>query len=116
MNSVITLRSVTRFFQSILDSDGKPLQPYFILNQFDHKLPLHLDVREVLVQQLGDRLLPFVIHRSPAMSEALAEGMTIVDYQPDSILVQDFVNLANWLRSISAPVSGEFDQVRWSEK
>jgi cellulose synthase operon protein YhjQ len=116
MNSVITLRSVTRFFQSILDSDGKPLQPYFILNQFDHKLPLHLDVREVLVQQLGERLLPFVIHRSPAMSEALAEGMTLVDYQPDSILVHDFVNLANWIRSISAPVSGEFDQVRWSEK
>jgi len=116
MNSVITLRSVTRFFQSILDSEGKPLQPYFVLNQFDNKLPLHLDVREVLVQQLGDRLLPFVLHRSPAMSEALAEGMTIIDYDPDSIVVQDYLQLANWIRSVSAPVAGGYGNIRWSEK
>ena len=54
-----------------------------MLNQFDASLPLHLDVREVLRRQLGDRLLPFVVRRAPAVSEALAEGMTVVDYAPD---------------------------------
>jgi hypothetical protein len=56
----------------------------YLLNQFDASSPLHLDVREMLQQQLGDRLLPFVLRRSSAVSEALAEGMTVIDYAPDS--------------------------------
>ena len=35
----------------------------FLLNQFDPSLPLHLDVRAMLQQQLGRRLLPLVLHR-----------------------------------------------------
>ena len=38
--------------------------PNYVLNQFDSSLPLHLDVREVLREQLGDRLLPFVIRHA----------------------------------------------------
>ena len=63
---------------------GKPSLPYYVLNQFDPSLPLHLDVREVLREQLGDRLLPFALRRAPAVSEALAEGMTVMDYAPNS--------------------------------
>lgn len=80
MNSVISLQAVERVFRTIVDSDGRQLLPYYVLNQFDVSLPLHLDVREVLRRQLGDRLLRMVIRRSPAVSEALAEGMTVVDY------------------------------------
>jgi cellulose biosynthesis protein BcsQ len=79
-------------------------------------LPLHLDVREVLRRQLGDRLLPYVIRRSPAVSEALAEGMTVVDYQPDAAISEDYLNIANWLRSVSAPATQGFRTVRWSER
>ncbi len=102
MNSVLTLQSVNQFLQSIQDADGHPLSPYFILNQFDPTLPLHIDVREVLRQQLGDRLLPFVIHRAPAISEALAEGMTILDYAPESVAAQDYLNVATWVRQLTA--------------
>jgi cellulose synthase operon protein YhjQ len=116
MNSVITLQSVYQFLQSILDADGHPLSPYFILNQFDPTLPLHIDVREVLRQQLGERLLPFVIHRAPAISEALAEGMTIIDYAPDSVAAQDYLNVATWIRSVSASTSAGFRHARWSER
>jgi cellulose synthase operon protein YhjQ len=116
MNSVISLESVKRFFHGMQDSDGRPLEPYFVLNQFDPSLPLHLDVREVLRQQLGDRLLPFVIHRAPAVSEALAEGMTVIDYAGDSVVVEDFMNLATWIRGISAPGNSGFRSIRWSER
>ncbi|MDE3104608.1 MAG: hypothetical protein KGK08_05475 [Acidobacteriota bacterium] len=116
MNSVISLQSVEKYFHGVVDADGRPLQPYYILNQFDASLPLHLDVREVLRRQLSDRLLPFVIRRAPAVSEALAEGMTVIDYAPDAPVVEDYQNIANWLRSIAAPATAGFRNVRWSER
>lgn len=116
MNSVISLQAVERYFQGLTDADGRPVQPYYVLNQFDTSLPLHLDVREVLRRQLGDRLLPFVIRHSPTVSEALAEGMTVVDYAPDAPVAQDYMNLATWLRSVAAPAAAGFRNVRWSER
>jgi cellulose synthase operon protein YhjQ len=116
MNSVISLQTVEKFFSGVNDGDGRPLQPYYVLNQFDTSLPLHLDVREVMRRQLGDRLLPFVIRRAPAVSEALAEGMTVVDYAPDAPVAEDYLNLSTWLRTVAAPATAGFRNVRWSER
>jgi cellulose synthase operon protein YhjQ len=116
MNSVISLQAVERFFNGVNDGDGRPLQAFYVLNQFDTSLPLHLDVREVLRRQLGERLLPFVIRRAPAVSEALAEGMTVIDYAPDAAVAEDYVNLATWLRTVAAPATAGFRNVRWSER
>ncbi|MBS1823619.1 MAG: hypothetical protein JST61_16905 [Acidobacteria bacterium] len=116
MNSVISLQVIEKFFQGMVDADGRPLQPYYLINQFDVSLPLHLDVREVLRRQLGDRLLPFVIHRAPEVSEALAEGMTVVDYAPESPVSGDYMNVATWLRTVAAPATAGFRNVRWSER
>jgi cellulose synthase operon protein YhjQ len=116
MNSVISLQAIEKFFQGMVDANGRPLQPYYLINQFDVSLPLHLDVREVLRRQLGDRLLPFVIHRAPEVSEALAEGMTVVDYAPESPVSGDYMNVATWLRTVAAPATAGFRNVRWSER
>ncbi len=116
MNSVISLGPVEKFFANITDADGHPILPFYLLNQFDASLPLHLDVREVMNQQLGDRLLPFVIRRSPAMAESLAEGMTVIDYAPDSAVAGDYLNLANWLRTQSSQHASEENKARWSER
>ncbi len=116
MNSVISLQAVEKYFDGAADSEGNAILPNYILNQFDASLPLHLDVREVLRRQLGERLLPFVIRRAPAVSEALAEGMTVVDYAPDAGIAEDYRNIANWLRSTSAPASQGFRNIRWSER
>ncbi len=116
MNSIISLQTVEKFFHGCVDADGRPIQPFYVLNQFDASLPLHLDVREVLRRQLGDRLLPFVIRRAPAVSEALAEGMTVVDYAPESPVSEDYLNVATWLRTIAAPATAGFRNVRWSER
>jgi len=115
MSSVISLQVVERFFADVTDASGKPVHPRYVLNGFDASQPLHLDVREVLRQQLGDRLLPFVIRRSPAVSEALAEGMTVMDYAPETAVAGDVLNLASWLRTQAAPAAG-FRKVRWSEQ
>jgi cellulose synthase operon protein YhjQ len=96
--------------------EGLLSNPLYLLNQFDASSPLHLDVRAMLQQRLGDRLLPFVLHYSSAVSEALAEGMTVLDYAPDSEAAQDYQRLADWLRSYAAPSVVGNDGIRWSER
>lgn len=116
MNSVLSLSSVEAFFGELVDTEARPLQPFFLLNQFDPSLPLHLDVREVLRKKLGDRLLPFVIRRAPEVSEALAEGMTVMDYLPDASIVEDYINVATWIRNVAAPATAGFRNARWTER
>jgi cellulose synthase operon protein YhjQ len=116
MNSVVSVGSIDAFFQHNSTAAGTKVLPYYVLNQFDPSLPLHLDVREVLRQQLGDRLLTFVLRRTPAVSEALAEGMTVMDYAPNSPTAEDFGSLAGWVKSLSAPAATTYRGVRWSER
>jgi cellulose biosynthesis protein BcsQ len=116
MSSVVSVSSIDNFFQHNVSASGLPVRPYYVLNQFDPSLPLHLDVREVLREQVGERLLPFVLRRTPAVSEALAEGMTVVDYAPNSNVAEDYGNLASWVKSLAAPAAHGFRGVRWSEK
>jgi cellulose synthase operon protein YhjQ len=115
MNSVISLQAVERLFRAKTDSSGRPMQPYYVLNQFDAALALHLDVREVLRRQLGDRLLRVAIRRSPLVSEALAEGMTVLDYAPQAPVAQDYREIASWVRSVSPPATIERRKVRRGE-
>lgn len=116
MSSVVSVSSIDAFFRHHPTASGQPIMPYYVLNQFDPSLPLHLDVREVLREQLGDRLLPFALRRTPAVSEALAEGMTVMDYAPNSTVAEDFGALAGWVKSLAAPAGNSFRGVRWSEK
>jgi cellulose synthase operon protein YhjQ len=116
MNSVISLQAVERLFRGITDSEGRPLLPFYVLNQFDASLPLHLDVREVFRRQLGDRLLRFAIRRSPAVSEALAEGMTVLDYAPVAPVAQDYLDVAMWLRSVSPAATAKSPSVHWGDR
>ena len=116
MNSVLSIQGVERFFAGTQDGEGRPVSPYYVLNQFDASLPLHLDVREVLRQQLGNRLLPVMIRRSQSVSEALAEGMTVIDYAPESPVTEDYTHLAEWVRNLAAPASTGLRSIRWSER
>jgi cellulose synthase operon protein YhjQ len=116
LSSVVSVSSIDAFFQHNVSASGQQVRPFYVLNQFDPSLPLHLDVREVMREQLGDRLLPFALRRAPAVSEALAEGMTVVDYAPNSIAAEDFGSLAGWVKSLAAPASSGYRGVRWSER
>jgi hypothetical protein len=104
-----------RFFEHNSNPAGKPSLPFYVLNQFDASLPLHLDVREVCASNWATAL-PFALRRTPAMSEALAEGMTVMDYAPNSTLAEDFATLAGWVKSLSAPATTSYRGVRWSER
>ena len=100
----------------LADEDGVPSATVYLLNQFDASVRLHVDVRAALQQQMGDRLLPFELRRSSAVSEALAEGMTVIDYAPDSEVAEDYRSLAGWLRTFAPPAVVGNGGVRWSER
>jgi cellulose synthase operon protein YhjQ len=113
MSSVASLGSLEAF---LARASGGSNEPLYLLNQFDASSPLHLDVREMLRDQLGDRLLPFVLRRCSAVSEALAEGMTVIDYAPGSAVAKDYWDLAGWLRSLEAPAAVGYGALRCSER
>jgi cellulose synthase operon protein YhjQ len=116
MNSVVSVSSIENFFRRGTNEAGTQTLPYYVLNQFDPSLPLHLDVREVLRERFGDRLLPFALRRASSVSEALAEGLTVMDYAPNSAVAKDFGSLAEWINSLAAPASSGYRGVRWSER
>jgi cellulose synthase operon protein YhjQ len=116
MNSVVSVSSIDSFFHHNINPNSKQVTPFYVLNQFDSSMPLHLDIREILREQLGDRLLPLSLRRTAVVSEALAEGMTVMDYAPNSTVAEDFANLAGWVKSQSAPASSAYRGVRWSER
>jgi len=116
MNSVVSVAAIDAFFHRHSEGSGGKVAPYFLLNQFDASVPLHLDIREALREQLGDSLLPIAVRRSSAVSEALAEGMTVMDYAPGSEAAEDFNALATWLKSLTTPVGAGFGGMRWNER
>lgn len=116
MNAVVNAASVESFFQRNRETAGTSAEVFYVLNQFDPSLPLHIDVREVLRERLGSRLLPFALRRSPAVGEALAEGMTVLDYAPGSPITQDFISLGAWIKTHSAPAGAAGRGARWVEQ
>ncbi len=115
VNSVVTANAIDSFFQRQVGAAGDQTTVFYVLNQFEPSLPLHLDVRSILQERFGDRLLPFTLEHSPAVSEALAEGMTIIDYAPEARITADFINLAKWLETVLAPANSTSGG-RWSER
>jgi cellulose synthase operon protein YhjQ len=115
MNSVLGIQGMEKTLQTLTNADGRPVSVFYVLTQFDATLPLHLDIREALKQKLGTRLLPISIRRSPSVSEALAEGMTVIDYAPSAHVTEDYTQLASWVRNQTAPATAGFRGMRWSE-
>jgi cellulose biosynthesis protein BcsQ len=45
-------------------------------------------------------MLPFALRRTDAVAEALGTGTTLIEYAPDSPVVNDFLRLAAWARDV----------------
>jgi cellulose synthase operon protein YhjQ len=97
--SAIGVGKLIRLFR---DHPDRPDSPYFLINKFDSARALHQEMRTRLHEQLGARLLPLVIRRSDEIQDALAAGMTVMDYAPGTCVAQDFQHLADWIRAHSA--------------
>ena len=95
INSVLAVNRDLAELESEPDSD----RTFYLLNKYDPAVRFHNDVRERLSMVLGERLLPFAIRRTDQIPEALAAGVTVVDYAPNAPVVDDLKLLAQWLRN-----------------
>jgi cellulose biosynthesis protein BcsQ len=77
---------------------AEPIATYFLLNKYDEESPFNVDMRRWLRDELDGMLAPVVLRRDYRVSEALAEGKTVLDYAPDSEIAEDFRIFAQWLK------------------
>ena len=89
--------------------------PVYVSNKFDEASELEKMGRELIAHEVGDRLLPVSIRRSPDVAEAIAQRMTVADYAPESEITRDLYQLAVWLQQAAPAVLRAKSAGRWSE-
>ncbi len=113
LRSVVSIASVEGIFEQIAHEAGRSVKVFFVLNQFDSSSATHRELKDKLRRQLRGSLLPVEIRCDAAVNEALAAGMTVLDYAPNSSVSEDYRRLADWVRKICGPAAAS--RVRWSE-
>ena len=77
-----------------------PLPIYFLLSQFDPHVRLHCEIGEWLQESFRSLVLPLTLRRGDEISEALADGGTVIDYAPSSGIALDYRMLAAWIKQL----------------
>jgi MinD-like ATPase involved in chromosome partitioning or flagellar assembly len=99
LRCAVGIPRILESFRASEQKSRKSPRVHFLLNKFDPNVALHVEMRARFERQLDDALLPFVIRRSEQVSEALAEGLTVVDYAPEAGISKDFARLADWMEA-----------------
>ena len=69
----------------------------YVVNQFDQRLGLGVDVVNMLRQQLGEYLSPLLVNQDEGVREALALQQTSLQYDPHCRASHDIDQLGQWL-------------------
>lgn len=81
--------------------------PYAVLvNRLDSGLPLERDCLTVLQHQLGERFVPYPVHRDEAVRLAFAQCVSLWDAYPHSQARRDIAGVATWLAAQAALAGG----------
>ena len=94
-----SLRQIERLTATPGANGGPQSLPYLLLNGFEPSNSLHLEIHHRMATQFKDRLIPLTIRRDHHVSDALAHGMTVIDYAPGSPATEDLYRLAEWLKA-----------------
>jgi cellulose biosynthesis protein BcsQ len=96
LSSVIGVQKLDKYL-----NQAKPaVRPVYILNKFDHTQPLHIEIYDWLADHSRDRRV-ITIRRTDEVSEALAEGITVMDYAPGSGIAEDYFQLGETVRELT---------------
>ncbi|MFL6465754.1 MAG: cellulose synthase operon protein YhjQ/BcsQ [Bryobacteraceae bacterium] len=68
-----------------------------VLNKFDSAQALHMEIRGWFKENFSQVL---TLRRSDLIDEALAEGLTVVDWAPQSTIAADFLHLLTTIQNI----------------
>ncbi|MFZ1871241.1 MAG: cellulose biosynthesis protein BcsQ [Chania sp.] len=78
-----------------LHQQALPAGCHFLLNNYSAASQLQEDLHQFWLQTLT-RLVPLMVHRDEALSEALAAKQPLGEYRPESLVAEEIVTLANW--------------------
>ncbi|MGA2961510.1 MAG: cellulose synthase operon protein YhjQ/BcsQ [Candidatus Korobacteraceae bacterium] len=102
IGSLLSVPKLKNLLEQQYQSGFRKVNPYFVLNKFDANSAFHNEIRKHLRQQLGPRLLPFTVRRSDLVAEAIAAGMTVLDYAPRAAIVDDLLRLSAWVNELGS--------------
>ena len=90
-----------RNIEKTFAGQGGPF-PYYVLNRYQPEIPFHQEVRASLSGILRERLCPSTVTCSEDIPQALAEGLTVVDYAPTCAVAEELLRIADWVKQIAA--------------
>ncbi len=93
VSSLVGARALKR----ILREKASGVQMVCVLNKFDSSQALHLEIRGWFEENF-DRVV--TLSRSDLLNEALAEGLTVVDWRPQSEPTADFLRLTKTIQDL----------------
>lgn len=91
------LAGLARFDRMLAESLSAEVGVHYLINHYDGRDPLAHDVVAALRLSREERLLPFAIHRDPAVGEAVALERTLGDWALGSQVIGDLSLLAEWI-------------------
>lgn len=94
--SYATLPATEALLLELLGDGAGRHDAVYLINRFDGTSELDRDVVSAMRGALRERVLPFVIQRDLAVPEALARRVSVLQHAPDSQVVADFSQLADW--------------------
>jgi cellulose synthase operon protein YhjQ len=115
LNSILSISRIEASVKTMQSKGNKVPSPFYLFNEFDEQNSMDQRARELVVQQCGERLLPFTIRHGAEVAVAIASRMTVADHAPESEVTHDYMELAVWLRKV-APASQTIRSSRWSEQ
>lgn len=90
LNSILGVRKIAKY----LEERGLVSSPLYVVNKFDERQALHVEMLQWFERQFPQN--PIVtLRRTDEASEALAEGLTVIDYAPQSGIAQDYSKLTD---------------------
>lgn len=98
---LVLLQAEGEFFATLGHADGWVAQGGqahgYLVNAFDTGRTLQHDVLSALLETLGPRLAPYLIHRDESIPAAFAKLSFVFDLFPQSLAVHDLQGACDWL-------------------
>ncbi len=116
LNSFLTVPRIESSIATMRSKGIKTPLPLYLFNKVDANSLMDQEARNLSIRQIGDRLLPVSIRRSPDIPSAIADRMTVADHAPASAVSHDFMELAIKLRELAPIRVATAFHGRWRER
>lgn len=95
--SYVTLPAMEGLLKRYCNDRPDFLGAAYLINNMQSEKALSRDVVEVVRSQLGEKVVPLVIHQDESVREALAFDKLVLEYDPHCEATHDILGAARWI-------------------